>query len=99
MVAFKQNGWKQNGRGENPPAFDFDALADLLVCPVARTPLVRPDADSLVSCDPATRLRYAVEDGIPVLLPDSGTELSRDDWAAIMRSQGRDPVTGQERSE
>ena len=77
-----------------PHAFDFAAVADLLVCPVARTPLVCPDPGSLVSTDPATRLRYAVEDGIPVLLPDSGTELDRDEWAGVMRSENRDPATG-----
>ena len=77
------------------PAFDFEAIADLLVCPVARVPLVRPDADSLVSCDPDTRLRYRIEDGIPVLLPDAGTELPRERWASIMRTAGRDPDTGE----
>ena len=81
------------------PAFDFDAVADLLVCPVARVPLVRPDPGSLVSCDPETRLRYAVEDGIPVLLPDSGTELDRGEWERIMRSHGRDPDTGEQAPE
>lgn len=82
---------------ETPPAgrFDFAAVADLIVCPVARVPLVHPSPDALVSCDPATRLRYAVEDGIPVLLPDAGTELPRDEWEQIMRSVGRDPDTGQ----
>ncbi|MFH5805037.1 Trm112 family protein [Alienimonas sp. DA493] len=80
---------------EAPRRFDFAAVADLLVCPVARTPLVQPDADSLVSCDPETRLRYQVEDGIPVLLPDSGKAVDREEWAAIMQSQGRDPDTGQ----
>ena len=81
-----------NGSGHG---FDFDAVADLLVCPVSRTPLVCPSEDSLVSCDPATRLRYRVEDGIPVLLPDSGTELDREQWSAIMTAAGRDPNTGQ----
>ena len=75
--------------------FDFEAVADLLVCPVARAPLVRPDAGSLVSCDPATRLRYRVDDGIPVLLPDSGEELPRGEWEQIMRREGRDPNTGE----
>ena len=82
--------------GESGEAgFDFNAVADLLVCPVARTPLVHPDAGSLVSCDPDTRLRYRVDDGIPVLLPDSGEELPRDEWEAIMRSQRRNPATGE----
>lgn len=80
---------------DRPRPFDFAAVADLLVCPVARTPLVCPDPGSLVSCDPETRLRYAVEDGIPVLLPDSGRALNRDEWERVMRAQGRDPVTGQ----
>ena len=80
-----------------PRPFDFDAVADLLVCPVARTPLVHPETDSLVSCDPATRLRYRVDDGIPVLLPDSGQEVPRDEWEAIMRAHDRDPATGETR--
>ena len=79
---------------DTPHAFDFAAVADLLVCPIARAPLVHPDPHTLVSCDPETRLRYRVEDGIPVLLPDGGTELDRAAWAAIMQSAGRDPVTG-----
>ncbi|MEM9703900.1 MAG: hypothetical protein AAF907_15790 [Planctomycetota bacterium] len=78
----------------SPEPFDFDSVADLLVCPVARTPLVRPDAGSLVSCDPETRLRYGIEDGIPVLLPDSGVAVEPDEWQAVMRSAGRDPDTG-----
>ena len=81
-----------------PPAgFDFAAVADLLVCPVARAPLVRVADGSLVSCDPQTRLQYRVKDGIPVLLPDSGNELPRGDWEQAMRSNGRDPDTGKER--
>ena len=81
--------------GDGEARFDFAAVEDLLVCPVARTPLVHPDARSLVSCDPATRLRYRVDDGIPVLLPDSGEELPRDEWEQIMRSEGRDFDTGE----
>ena len=77
-----------------PAAFDFAAVADLLVCPVARTPLVHPSPDALVSCDPETRLRYRVEDGIPVLLPDSGEELPPDEWERLMRTENRDPTTG-----
>ena len=84
--------------GVGETGFDFAAVADLLVCPVARTPLVHPDARSLVSCDPETRLRYRVDDGIPVLLPDSGEGLPRDEWERIMRSEGRDPSTGEKAS-
>ena len=83
-----------------PPAdFDFAAVADLLVCPVARAPLVQSADGSLVSCDPGTRLKYRVRDGIPVLLPDAGDELPRAEWAALMRSNGRDPDTGEKASE
>ena len=66
------------------PAFDFDALKDLLVCPVSRAALVHPDPGSLVSTDPDTRLRYRVEGGIPVLLPDAGEEVPKAEWDALM---------------
>ena len=75
--------------------FDYEAVKDLLACPVCRAELVHPDAASLVCCDPETRLRYPVRDGIPDLLPDSGEALSRDEWADIMKSQSRDPKTGE----
>ena len=77
-----------------PSAFNFNTVKDLLVCPVTHAQLVCPDQHRLVSTDPETRLRYEISDGIPVLLPDSGTEMDAGEWGELMRSEGRDPRTG-----
>lgn len=58
-------------------------LLELLVCPLSRARLVQ-DGDTLVSTDPATRRRYRIEDGIPVLLVDESEELQESVWKAIM---------------
>ena len=62
--------------------FDPEML-DLLVCPLSRASLVL-DGDALVSTDPATRRRYRIDDGIPILLVDESEELAPADWEAIM---------------
>jgi uncharacterized protein YbaR (Trm112 family) len=43
----------------------------------------------LVSTDPATRRRYRVEDGIPVMLVDESETLDEATWRAIMARHGR----------
>jgi len=58
-------------------------LLDLLVCPLSRASLVL-DEDTLVSTDEATRRRYRIDDGIPILLVDESEELSPAEWKAIM---------------
>lgn len=63
-------------------------LLELLVCPLSRAPLVE-DGDTLVSTDPATRRRYRVEDGIPVMLVEESEELDEPTWGAIMAKHGR----------
>jgi uncharacterized protein len=55
----------------------------ILVCPLARTPLVQ-DGETLVSTDAKTRRRYKIVDGIPNLLIDEAQELSESEWKAIM---------------
>jgi uncharacterized protein YbaR (Trm112 family) len=66
-------------------------LLDLLVCPLARTPLVL-DGETLVSTDPATRRRYRIDDGIPVLLIEESEELDETAWHEIMARHGRAPA-------
>jgi uncharacterized protein YbaR (Trm112 family) len=61
---------------------------DLLVCPLSRADLVL-DGETLVSTDPATRRRYRIDDGIPVLLIDEAEELDPEAWRAIMERHGR----------
>ncbi len=63
-------------------------LLDLLVCPLSRAALV-PDGNTLVSTDEATRRRYRIDDGIPVLLIDESEELDVETWRGIMERHGR----------
>ena len=63
-------------------------LLELLACPLSRAPLVE-DGDTLVSTDPATRRRYRVEDGIPVMLVEESEELDEAAWRDIMARHGR----------
>ena len=73
--------------------FDFSAVQSLVRCPRSHSELVQ-DGDGLVSVDPKCRLKYAVRDDIPIMLVDEAKELSLDDWQAVMRRHGRDPLLG-----
>lgn len=74
-------------------SFNYEAIKDLICCPKTHADLAYT-GEALVCCDPAVRLRYPIVDGFPVLLVDEATELPLNDWAAVMRQAGRDPVTG-----
>ena len=58
-------------------------LVEIMVCPRTRQPLIyfprgeadRDDADGFLLC-PASRLRYSVQDGVPVMLVDEAVEVS-----------------------
>jgi len=63
-------------------------LLKILVCPLARTPLVQ-DGDTLVSTDPKTRRRYKIIEDIPNLLIDESEELNESEWRAIMARCGK----------
>jgi hypothetical protein len=63
-------------------------LLEMLVCPLSRAPLVL-DEDTLVSTDPATRRRYRIDDGIPVMLIDESEELDEATWREILARHGR----------
>jgi len=75
--------------------FNFDTLKDILVCPQSRSALVLDDG-RLVSVDPQCRLSYAVADKIPIMLVDEATQLTEEEWAAVMQRQHRDTQTGEE---
>ena len=66
-------------------------LLDLLVCPLSRAPHVL-DGETLVSTDAATRRRYRIDDGIPVMLVDESEELDEQTWQAIMERHPRRPA-------
>ena len=58
-------------------------LLEILVCPVSHAPL-REVNDSLISTDAKTRLRYRIDDNVPVMLVEEAVEMSEADWTAAM---------------
>ncbi|MEO8706809.1 MAG: Trm112 family protein [Kofleriaceae bacterium] len=68
-----------------------DSLVEILVCPKSKQPLIyfpRGEANAeggvgfLVS--PESRLRYRIDDGVPVLLVEEAEELSVDTTAKLV---------------
>lgn len=74
--------------------FDYEKVKSILVCPVTKTDLVH-DGDALVCVHPDARASYPILDEIPRLLSDEATQLSEEDWSAVMQRHGRDATTGQ----
>ena len=68
--------------------FDFNTLQELLVCSKSKSKLVW-DGESLVCSDPECRLRYEIRDDIPIMLVDEATELSVEEWNAVMQKHGQ----------
>jgi uncharacterized protein YbaR (Trm112 family) len=60
-----------------------EELVEVLVCPKSKQPLIyfprgeadRDEADAFLLC-PASRLRYPVHDGVPVMLVDEASDVS-----------------------
>ena len=66
---------------------DKELLA-ILVCPESRTPVVQK-GDWLYSTDPATRRRYPVRDGIPIMLIDESEIVADEEFSRVMAEMGR----------
>ena len=49
-------------------------LLEIMVCPISHAAL-KQVGDFLISTDEATRLRYPIRDGIPVMLVEEATPL------------------------
>jgi uncharacterized protein YbaR (Trm112 family) len=68
-----------------------DALLDVLVCPKSKQPLIyfprgeegRDEAQAFLLC-PASRLRYPIRDGVPVMLVDEATRIEPAQVAALV---------------
>lgn len=71
------------------PQFNPLLLDSMLVCPRSKARLVQ-HGDALISTDPETRMKYAIRDGIPVMLVDEAIELSVPEWTDVMQQHGRD---------
>ena len=54
-------------------------LLSILVCPETHAPLVQV-GDWWYSTDPATRKRYPIRDGIPIMLIDEAETVDRAEW-------------------
>jgi len=61
----------------------LDQILQKLRCPVSKQPLVAHQ-QALVSLDPATRLSYPIQDGIPVLLAEEAVKLDLEQWQSII---------------
>ncbi len=59
-------------------------LLSILVCPASHAPLVEV-GDWLYSTDPATRRRYPIREGIPIMLIDESEVVDESEFARIMK--------------
>jgi uncharacterized protein YbaR (Trm112 family) len=66
-------------------------LLEILVCPETHAPLVE-DGDWLVSTDRATRRRYRVDDGLPIMLVEESEVMDEAAWQDAMRRAGREDL-------
>ena len=62
-------------------------LLRIMVCPLARTPLVQV-GDWLYSTDAKTRRKYPIRDGIPIMLIDESVEMDVSEFDRVMREAG-----------
>jgi uncharacterized protein YbaR (Trm112 family) len=68
-----------------------DPLLDVLVCPQSKQPLIyfprgaddRDEAEAFLLC-PASRLRYPIRDGVPVMLVDEATRVEAAEVDALL---------------
>lgn len=65
-------------------------LVSILVCPQSHAPLV-VEGEWLYSTDPATRRRYRIRDGIPVMIIDESEQLDESAWREVMARHGKLP--------
>ena len=65
---------------------------EVMVCPKSKQPVIyfprgdadRDEADAFILC-PASRLRYRIDDGVPVFLVDEATEVSPGELERLIR--------------
>jgi uncharacterized protein YbaR (Trm112 family) len=59
-------------------------LVEILVCPKSKQPLVYFAQENFLLC-PAARLKYRIDQGVPVLLADEATEIGQAEVDALMK--------------
>ena len=66
-----------------------------LVCPKSKQPLVYFEEDGGFLLCPASRLRYRIDDGVPVLLVEEATDVPADEVDRLVkRAKDRGHTTG-----
>ena len=70
-------------------------LLSILACPESKAPLT-PLGDWLYSTDPATRRRYPVRDGIPIMLIEESEVVAEDEFQRIMAEHRPDDALSRE---
>ncbi len=66
------------------------SLLEIMVCPVAHVPLVQV-GDWLYSTDRETRRKYAIRDGIPIMLIDESEVADLEEFDRVMAEVNRPP--------
>ncbi len=70
-------------------------LLSILACPESKAPLI-PLGDWLYSTYPATRRRYPVRDGIPIMLIEESEVVAEDEFQRIMAEHRPDDALSRE---
>ncbi len=61
-----------------------EQLLEILVCPKTKDPLVYFEEENFLF-SPSARLKYHVEDDIPVMLVEEAEEISQEEATALMK--------------
>lgn len=76
-------------KGEDMSTTTIDAeLLKIMQCPVGKAPLVQV-GEALYSTDPATRRKYPIRDGIPIMLIEESVEVDKAEFDWAMDEAGR----------
>lgn len=66
-------------------------LMEILVCPESHARLIQV-GDWLYSTDPATRRRYPIREGIPIMLIEESEVVDEAEFQRIMQQQNQEKV-------
>ena len=67
-------------------------LLEILVCPETKAPLIVDQDGNLVSTDAASRRKYRVEAGIPILLIEESEVIGPDEHAKAVKWAEEHPI-------
>jgi uncharacterized protein YbaR (Trm112 family) len=68
-------------------------LLDVLVCPKSKEPQLYFEADGFLFC-PASRLKYRIDQGVPVLLVEEATQVDQAEADQLRKQAKASNVSG-----